>query len=122
MSLISKKIAVVGSRAFTNYAQLDDTLKKFVNTEDIIVSGGAIGADSMAQRWAKENGHTIIIHHPNYARYGKGATFVRNRQIVEEAKLVIAFYAKERWRVGGTAHSVRVANELGITVMEIEEL
>lgn len=96
-------------------------LDSLIATDDEIVSGGAHGVDSMAQRYAKENGHTIHIYYPNYNRYGKGATFIRNRIIVEESDLVLAFYQKGRFQQGGTADTAKWARELGKELKEYEE-
>ena len=119
--LTNKRIAVVGSRVFGDYDLLDNVLKEFIEPEDLIVSGGAVGADSMAQRWAKENGRSILIHYPNYALNGRVATFVRNRYIAEDAEIVLAFYAPGRFHLGGTANTVNHARELGREIHEYEE-
>lgn len=120
--LTHKRIAVVGSREFKNYNQLDAELKRRVGENDTLVSGGAVGVDSMAQRWAKEHGKVIQIHYPNYARYARGATFQRNEQIVRNADLVIAFYQYGRVKQGGTANTAGWAEKLGVDLIEIEEI
>jgi predicted Rossmann fold nucleotide-binding protein DprA/Smf involved in DNA uptake len=116
-----RRIAIVGSRTFTNYGQLSSKLADTVVAEDSLVSGGAVGADSMAQRYAKENGLEITICYPDYGRYGRGATFVRNRRIVELSDLVMAFYAKDRFQQGGTSNTIHWAKELNVPYFEYEE-
>jgi len=116
-----KRVAVVGSRKFINWSQLSKTLSETLEEEDEIVSGGAIGVDSMAQRYAKEHGHNIHIYYPRYNRFGKGATFVRNRKIVENADLVLAFYAKGFFGQGGTSNTAKYARELKVELKEYEE-
>ena len=119
--LTEKHVAVVGSRAFQNYLQLKKILDEYLQEDDIIVSGGAIGVDSMAQRYAKERGIDIIIFYPKYNRYGRGATFVRNEKIVAKSNLVLAFYAIGRFQQGGTANSVGWAQKLNVPYLEFEE-
>jgi predicted Rossmann fold nucleotide-binding protein DprA/Smf involved in DNA uptake len=119
---VGRKIGVVGSRVFGNYEQLCDTLDKIIKRGDTIVSGGAIGVDSMAQRYAKDHGFTIIIFYPDYNHYGKGATFARNKVIAEQSDRVLAFYAKGRFQQGGTANTIEWARKLGIPYDEYEEL
>lgn len=120
--LTYKRIGVVGSREFTNYKQLSrEVLNRIETDDDEIESGGAIGADSMAQRWAKENGYDIHIRYPKYRIHGKGATFVRNERIVRNSDLVLAFYAPGRFQQGGTANSAKWARKLGIELIEFEE-
>lgn len=116
-----KRIAIVGSREFHNYEQLKEIINKFIHEDDEIVSGGALGADSMAQRYAKEFGYNMHIYYPKYARYGKPATFIRNKIIVEHSDLVLAFYQKGRFQQGGTANTAKWARELGVELHEFEE-
>jgi len=118
--LIGKRIAIVGSREFHNYAQLSAKVKVYVSTDDEIVSGGALGADSLAQRYAKERGHTIHIHYPRW-EHGNSAGFVRNRRIVENSDLVLAFYSKGRFQIGGTANTIEWARKLEVPFHEFEE-
>ena len=116
-----RRIAVVGNRTFTNYEQISHKLADILVSSDSLVSGGAVGVDSMAQRYAKESGLEITICYPDYGRYGKGATFVRNRRIVELSDLVLAFYAKDRFQQGGTANTIHWAQELAVPYHEYEE-
>ena len=119
---INRQIAVVGSREFKDYEFLEHTLFSFIESdEDEIVSGGAIGVDSMAQRFCKEHGYDISIKYPKYRLYGKPATFIRNERIVAASDLVVAFYAKGRFRQGGTANSAEWARKLGKDLYEFEE-
>jgi hypothetical protein len=119
--LLGKRIGVVGSRIFGNYQQLATTLTNMVNDGDSLVSGGAIGADSMAQRYAKDAGMEITIFYPNYVRLGKGATFARNKAIVEHSDVVVAFYAKGKFQIGGTSNTIYWCKQLGVPYYEYEE-
>lgn len=122
MSLTQKRIAVVGSREFKNYKQLEYYLAGFIDhDDDEVVSGGAIGADSMAQRFCKEQGFDISIKYPKYRVFGPPATFVRNEKIVENSDLVLAFYSKDRFQIGGTANSAKWARQLDKPLYEFEE-
>lgn len=116
-----KVIGVVGSRTFLNYTQMCREIDKVIKEDDEIVSGGAIGADSMAQRYAKEFGYDLQIKYPKYARNGPGAAFIRNKVIVEASDIVLAFYAKGRFQQGGTANSAKWARELNTELIEFED-
>lgn len=119
---LNKRVGVVGSREFKNYDQLETELDKILVEDDWIISGGAKGVDSMAQRYAKEKGYNIKIYYPKYHRFGKGATFIRNKLIAEDSDLVVAFYQKGRFQQGGTANTAKWANELGVPLQEFEEV
>ena len=97
-------IAVVGSRDFTDYNLLSDTL----NEEDItlIISGGASGADSLAEEYAHEHKIPLEVHRPDWDHYGKRAGYVRNKEIVSRSDKVIAFWDGKSQ---GTKHSIEIA-------------
>lgn len=104
------KVAVIGSRSFTNYNVLDNILKQHLKSEDIIVSGGATGADSLSEQFAKQNGHKTFIYLPNWKIYGKSAGFIRNKQIVDNSDYIIAFW---NGTSKGTLNSINLAKEQG---------
>lgn len=81
------KIAIVGSRD-----RWVDNLDRYVSQEDEIVSGGAEGIDRCAAEYAREHGMALTEFLPQYARYGRGAPMVRNRQIVEYADRIVVFW------------------------------
>jgi len=57
-------LGIVGSRTFSNYSLLKQFVDKFKTNFKIdnIVSGGAIGADSLGAKYADENNISKIIH------------------------------------------------------------
>ena len=81
------KIAIIGSRKIT-----DIDIGKFVSDADEIVSGGAVGVDACAEEYAKTNGLSLTVFLPEYERYGRGAPIVRNKQIVDYADKIVAFW------------------------------
>lgn len=87
------KLAIVGSRNFKDYNLLSncvDILCKAFNVIEII-SGGAAGADTLAERYAKKNKIPIKIFYPEWKKYGLKAGYIRNKLIIERANYVIAF-------------------------------
>ncbi len=48
------KLAIIGSRKFTDYDLLCDQISRIYPKVECVISGGAIGADSLAKRWATE--------------------------------------------------------------------
>lgn len=84
------RLAVVGSRTFHDYNRLREVLFKYTPSE--IVSGGAVGTDSLAERYAKEQNIALTIFRPDWNTHGKKAGFLRNKIIVEHSDRVIAFW------------------------------
>lgn len=122
--LTYSRIAIVGSREFNDYEQLKSEIDKRYAEGDWLVSGGARGADSMAQRYAKERGIPILVIYPRWRIDGvfrPGAGFERNKMIVENSDVVLAFYQKGRFQEGGTANTASWSKKLGVPLFEFEE-
>lgn len=103
------KIAVIGSRGFNDYNLLADHLDKLTGIE-CVVSGGAKGADNLAERYASENKIQMEIHTPDYGKYGRSAPIERNREIVRSSDMIIAFWDG---RSKGTESVIIFARRIG---------
>jgi len=117
---LGRRIGVVGSREFSNYKQLSELLDKICERGDTLVSGGAVGADGFAQRYAKERGLRILVIYPDYVHDGRGGALIRNKYIVENSDRVYAFYAKGRFQQGGTANTIEWCKRLDVPYKEYE--
>lgn len=73
-----------------------------------IISGGAKGADTLAEKFAIENEIPIKKHLPDWDLYGKRAGFIRNKLIIDDANIVMAFW---NGKSKGTQHSINLAEE-----------
>src|SRR5687767_13652202 len=111
------RILVCGGRNYNNYLEVENTLDHYTNGGDVIIHGAARGADSLADRYAVQEGLEREIYKPDWDRLGKAAGAIRNRQMLTEGKpdLVIAFPGGV-----GTAHMVTIAKQAGIEVIEIK--
>ena len=107
-------IAIIGSRGFDNYPFFKKIINKFTSNfkHFYFVSGGAKGADSLADRYAQENNIEITIYKPHWS-IGRGAGLFRNKTIWNDADIGIAFWdGKSK----GTAHSFKIAEEQNKTL------
>lgn len=115
------KLAVVGSRGFNNYGLLKHKLDVIHEKRGItlIVSGGAKGADSFAEQWAKENSVPTKIFYPEWDKHGKKAGYIRNVEIVQNSDALIAFWDGVS---KGTEHSINLARaqEIPVSIIEYE--
>lgn len=105
-----RRVAVVGSRTFKDYGLLCKTLDAHVKPGDEIVSGGAKGADYLAEQYAKERGLNTIIYYPEWDKYGKKAGFLRNEKIVNDCDILVAFWNNVS---RGTKSSIDLARKAG---------
>lgn len=102
------KLAIIGSREFNDYELFKKELEPYKNKISLIISGGARGADKLAERYADEFNIPKLIFLADWDKYGKGAGFIRNFKIIESCDCVIAFWdGKSK----GTKHSLIIANE-----------
>lgn len=112
------KIAIVGSRGFNNYPYLcihvSEVITKLGNPViDLIVSGGARGADTLAIDYAKECGYVWKEFPADWRPNGvldRSAGYKRNVVIVDNSDVIVAFWdGKSK----GTKHTIDLATKQG---------
>ena len=113
-------ILVAGSRGFDDYETMRCVMNRIICSEKeiTIVSGGARGADRLAEKYAKENGFNLKVFPAQWNKYGKSAGYRRN----EEMQKFIANQTRRRiicfWdgQSKGTAHNFSVAKKYNNTL------
>jgi len=112
------RVLVCGGRAYGNGSRVNDTLFSIAAVEgiDVIIHGGAKGADTLAGEWARGHGGiTCIVEYPDWNRYGPGAGSLRNtKMLTHKPDIVVAFPGGR-----GTSDMMRQARAAGIRVMEV---
>ncbi len=91
------KVGIVGCRKYSNYEEFKnkiDIWEKINGSISTIISGGATGADSLAEKYAQENNIELIIHEAEWDKYGNKAGPIRNTLIVNDCDKLIAFPSK----------------------------
>jgi predicted polyphosphate/ATP-dependent NAD kinase len=81
---------------------------------DLVIQGGARGADSIAAAWAHQRGIGCEQYEADWTTYGRSAGAIRNQRMITEGKpeYVIAFPGGR-----GTADMVGKAARNGIPVL-----
>lgn len=87
------KLAIVGSREFNDYSLMKEKYLEVSKDYDIdcIVSGGARGADSLAEQIAKDFDLELKVFPAEWNKFGRGAGMMRNTTIVENSDIILAF-------------------------------
>ena len=109
------KIAIVGSRTFTNYEMMCTFIERSLsdaefNSIETVVSGGARGADTLAEQYARENGLELIVFPAEWERYGRKSGPLRNVKISQECDLCFAFWDGQS---RGAKHDIDLCKERG---------
>ena len=106
---------VAGSRNWSNYEVMRERLDYFLQNHEqvIIVSGGARGADALAERYARERGYGLKVFPAQWDTYGKRAGYLRNEEMhkyisAHEKRGVICFWDGVS---KGTAHNFELAKK-----------
>lgn len=115
---MARLVLVCGGRNYEDFNKVHNTLNHYLNAySDIIVQGGARGADALAKEWGREYGVPVIQIDAEWAEYGKAAGVIRNKRMLRlEPDLVIAFPGGK-----GTANMIELAKEAGVEVIEVGE-
>ena len=104
------KLAIVGSRTFNDFSKLETFIKSKIDISKIttIISGGARGADTLAEQFAGKYGIDLKVFHAAWDTFGKRAGYIRNKDIVDNCDVLIAFWDDIS---KGTKHSIDLADE-----------
>jgi len=103
-----KKVIIAGSRSFNNYKLLKETCDELLSNEFQIISGTANGADKLGEVYAKENNLELLRFPADWNTYGKGAGYIRNKQMAENATHCLCFWDSKS---KGTKHMIDLANQ-----------
>lgn len=105
-----KRVLVTGSREWMDWPLLCQALN--VNKPDVVVHGGARGADAMAGEWAKVAAKPAEI----YPASGFPSPRARNQHMVDQGADVCLAFANS-W-ASGTGMCARMARKAGIPVID----
>ena len=91
------RIVIAGCRDFNDYKEAKEYIDFCISNirkanKIIIISGGASGADTLGERYAKENGFKVELYPANWEKYGRSAGPKRNEQMAKICDYVICFW------------------------------
>jgi hypothetical protein len=102
---VGEKVAVVGSREWTDHLMIRDFIYS-LDEDDVVISGGARGVDQFAELYARERGLAVLVFSPAWDTHGRKAGLIRNQDIVDACDRLVAFWDKSS---KGTAHALNLA-------------
>ena len=111
------RVLICGGRQFSDAAFLWKTMDELNAKTPVteVIVGGAIGADTLGERWSKDRRIPYRIFMADWAAHGRAAGPIRNQAMLDEGKpnLVVAFVGGR-----GTADMMRRARAAGVKVWQ----
>ena len=110
------KLLIAGSRSISDF----DLTEYIPDDTELIISGGAKGVDTIAEKYADKHKISKLILYPNYCLYGRAAPIKRNEIMVDLADSVLviwdgkskgAMYTAEYAKKKGKKTVIRPVNE-----------
>jgi hypothetical protein len=86
---VTVRLLVCGGRDFDDQELLDNALGDVTQTigrSDVLIHGGARGADRLAGEWAKRFGIPVMVFPADWETHGRRAGYLRNRQMLVEGE------------------------------------
>jgi hypothetical protein len=102
---IYHRTVIVGSRKWARPKPIQDYIRK-LSPDTIVLSGGAPGVDTMAVEFARKSGRPVWVTPAQWEKFGRGAGYRRNIEMIDHAHEVVAFWDGQS---PGTKHSIEYA-------------
>ena len=125
-------LLITGSREFTDYRLFHDIVYDQLNEwykpkygPLTIVSGGARGTDSLAERFANDYGVNTHIIKADWDHDGKSAGYIRNGKIIQwmtKSQQVLACIGFIKGESKGTKNMLRLVDRLNVKMVKIINL
>jgi hypothetical protein len=108
------RVIVAGGRDYTCGPNFLQIMEQFVDPDnDTLICGMAPGADTEALNWMMARRGAFVKYPADWARHGKAAGPIRNKQMADNADVLVAFWDGES---AGTANMIRTALNNGLEV------
>ena len=111
------KLLIAGSRSILSF----DLSKYIPDDTDLIITGGAQGIDSVAEKYADTHNISKLVVRPKYKVYGKAAPLMRNKDMIDLCDSVLVIWDGHS---RGTKFTIDYSNKIKrpIRVINISEI
>lgn len=105
-------IAIIGGRDFNDFETLEKVVLTHVKGSQLfdckIISGKAKGADTLGEKFAEKYGLEVIEFPADWAKFGKSAGIIRNKDIIKNGDVIFAFWDRKS---KGTANGIELCKK-----------
>lgn len=100
-------VLICGSRSIKTL-----NLDQFIDADHIgaVVTGGAVGVDTIAEHWTKVHHKEWVCYLPRYDLYGNKAPLIRDKDMVDFCDVCIAFWDGQS---RGTLYTIEYCKQIG---------
>lgn len=106
------RILICGGRDYEDDGRIMQALGMLTAGQDVVIHGGARGADAIADEWAQILCLDVEVYPADWNQYGKRAGVIRNQEMLDSG--IDEVWAAPGGR--GTADMVRRAEAAGVPV------
>ena len=115
------RVLITGDRNWSNSLAVADVVRS-LHIDDVIIQGGAKGADTEAHKWALAYERTSITVPARWKVYGRAAGPIRNIKMLDDWKPDLVIYFHDNLAASkGTKHMVEEAQRRGFKVESYKE-
>jgi len=107
------KVIIAGSRTINDYSVVCHAVQRSGFSVSRVLSGMAAGVDTLAARYAVDNGRPLDPYPAQWSKWGRSAGYKRNVQMADNADALIATWDGQS---RGTRHMIEVAKARGLQV------
>lgn len=104
---------IAGGRDFRDYQFLSEVCNDYEDQITQVICGETRGADSLGKLWAEARGIHVRSFPANWDKYGVSAGPIRNREMANNADMLIAFW---NGKSKGTKHMIDIAKKKRLIV------
>lgn len=107
------RVIIAGSRSINSYSTLLTAIELSGFKIHTVLSGNANGVDKLGERYAKTNCKILQKFPAEWRVHGKGAGFIRNKEMAQNADALIAVWDGLS---AGTKNMIDIATTMGLKV------
>lgn len=116
------KVIIAGSRTINDYSTLLRALENFPYDITEVVCGGAVGVDSLGERWARVKNIPVTHMPAEWNRYGNSAGPIRNRKMAEYADCALVIWDGKSKGAHNLIENMKRLNKRQVVYVESKDL
>jgi len=117
-----QKVIICGGRNAAEQS-CGEVLEEFISrlrSDCVVIHGGCKGIDTIAGKYAKQRGLTVIVFPAEWNKYGRSAGMIRNEEMLEQSPDFVVGFHPELSQSKGTKNMIDISNKKGVRTMWVK--